>query len=193
MRHRKRLSELSTVNRKADHLIEKVIGIVVKAFYICAGKKQERVSGAAKIEIGCVTAVDPAEITQRQGRPGAFSMVKDALHSERHVTCPIFWLTLNPGMREQPAAGQQFDAARYGELHYLIETPLRRELGRVGCTEKAGFKLKIAHRSQSSRRGDGGAAGIGDRIIWNLSGGNRKKQVERQQRDGQQTDHGLAV
>ena len=52
MGNRERLPELGAVNRVVDDFVEEIIGVVVKAFYVRAGKQDQRVSGAANIEVG---------------------------------------------------------------------------------------------------------------------------------------------
>ena len=89
MRNRERLPELGAVNPILDGFVEEIIGVVVKAFYVRAGKQDHRVSGAAKIEAGCVSTVHAAEITQRNGRTRAFSLIDNSLHSQRHVARPV--------------------------------------------------------------------------------------------------------
>src|SRR6266853_3308808 len=112
MRDRERLPELGPVNRSLDYFIEEEIDVVVKAFYVSAGKKEGRVSRAASIEVGRVSAVNSTEITQRNRGPGPFSPVENALHSERYIARPVCGLTASAGMGKRFAHRQQFDPAR---------------------------------------------------------------------------------
>ena len=62
MRHRERLCELSAVNAAVDDFVNKIIRVVMKALYIGAGQKQDRVFGTSQIEAGCAPTVHLAEV-----------------------------------------------------------------------------------------------------------------------------------
>src|SRR6266852_4687239 len=98
MGDRERLSELGAMNRNIDDFIEQIVGVVVKAFHVCANQKHCRVSGAAQIEVRHVSAVDLAKITHCNCRAGTFSRIQDDLSSERHASCSVCGLTYSVGM-----------------------------------------------------------------------------------------------
>src|ERR1039457_1851129 len=104
--------------------LNKTFGVVVKAFTVCAGQKENGVSRAANIKIGRVSAVNPVEVTQRNCRPSPFSLMNNSLHSQQHISHPICRLIANPRMRKGSAPGQQFDPMRYRKLHHLINACL---------------------------------------------------------------------
>ena len=125
-RVRERLPELGPVNRSIHDFIEYKVCVVMEAFYVGAGKKECGVSAAANIEIGRVSTVNSTEITHRNCRLRPFSRKKNALHSQHHVSRPIHRSAVCTVMRERFVPYQQFDPARYGEFHHLIQARLRR-------------------------------------------------------------------
>src|SRR6267154_6623498 len=105
MRDRERLSELSAVNRSADDLIKKIVSIVVKAFYVCAGQKQDRILWTAQIEVGCASTVHFAKVTECDCRPRSFSLIGNSLHSEGDSSRAIADLFFDQGVGEQSRCG----------------------------------------------------------------------------------------
>src|SRR5437899_9901576 len=151
----------------------------MEAFYVCASKKECGVSGAADIKIGRVSTVNSMEITHRNCRPCRFSPKKNALRSQHYVSRPIQRLAVSAGMRERFVPCQQFDPARYGEFHHLIEARLRGDPSRMRRTQKAGFKLDIANRGEGRRRRDSWPTGVGNRLVRLLLRGDGKRESQK--------------
>ena len=86
-------------------------------------------SESCRVEVGCVSAIGAAEVTQRNRRIGALSMMDNSLDPEIHVSGPIRGATENLEMRIRLGRNQQLNPARYRELDYLIETLLRGNSG----------------------------------------------------------------
>src|SRR5665213_775754 len=86
MRDRNGLPHLEPSNSVLPgRFIENVVRIVVKPFYIGAGKHERGVIGAADVEVGRVSAVNLMKITQREGRARSFTVVENALRSKRYA------------------------------------------------------------------------------------------------------------
>src|SRR5205085_5112674 len=66
---------------------------------------------------------------------------------------------------------QQLQPLRHSELHDFVDAGARRKFCRVPCPKRAGLELQIAERSESSRRGDSGPAGIGFKRVFRLGRG----------------------
>jgi hypothetical protein len=66
MRGRQRLARLQAM-RTVGLLVEERVGIAVKAFDVGTGQQQERVAGAAKIEVANAVVVEPAIVAGGDG------------------------------------------------------------------------------------------------------------------------------
>ena len=98
MGNRKRLAELGAVNGAVEDFVKEEVGVVVKAFYVCAGEKEHGVSGVANIEAGCPSVEDLAYVAYGDGWVDAFALVDDSLKSKKHASGSVVGLTLHARM-----------------------------------------------------------------------------------------------
>src|SRR5712671_1830523 len=105
MRNGERLPKLSAVNRSTDDFVKKIVSVVVKAFYVRAGQKQDRVLLTAQIEVGCASTVHFAKVTECDCRPRSLSLIGNSLHSESDSSRAISSLLLNAGTGKRLRCG----------------------------------------------------------------------------------------
>src|ERR1700756_1613436 len=80
VRNRKCLGKLCPVNARVDHFVEECVGIIMKTFYICAGKQEYGIPRATQIELRHSAVVDASKIAHCNRRVCSFPMMHDTLH-----------------------------------------------------------------------------------------------------------------
>jgi len=158
------LAKLRPADRALGLLVEHGVRVVMEAFHVGAGEKQEGVGRTAEIEFRSTAVVGPMEITSGDGGLGALTAAQHGLGAEEYFGDAVCGVAVGTVVDEGFDRGQQLYSRMNGKLHHFRETGTRGELRRMIRGGGSGFKLKIANRGKRGGSGNRGAARIGVRF-----------------------------
>src|SRR5215472_3986752 len=112
VRNRKCLGKLRPVNARVDHFVEECVGIIMKTFYICAGKHEHGISRATQIKLRHSAVVDSSKIAHCNRGVRSFSMMDDTLDPEENFCRSVLRLfTTLLVVDEWFGSGQEFESS----------------------------------------------------------------------------------